>query len=568
MLIIMSVAMFLFYRSFYWQQSGFSKRKLLEAVIIIFGVVVVPAAIVCINPLNNIVSNIFVKFKQLFNLIKENKKKTVVYVVIVVLIYPIVYLVMHGFTDNKYTILAVATVCYVLFFLYALRNYAVKRTEILFAIVALLIGTFQISTIPLLPGMSADDEAHYERTLVLANVFNGVYYEAEVKAFENYASVILEHDTYDKESRNERYEEYNKLYAEKSVINHGFGERGVWSVAYVPSAIGIILAKGLSLSFTNTLFLSKFMNLLAYVIVSYFAIKIIKSGKVLMSVLCLIPTLIYLAGNFSYDTWVFAFMMLGFSFFANMVRTERKIENKEFIAMNICFLIGILPKAIYVFALIPLLFIPRTRFKARKQRALYYVFIVVTVLLLMASFLIPLLLNTGGASDVRGGADVNSAGQIQYILANKGEFVKNLGAFLNSFLSLDKQNALVQYYEYLGKGQFTVLTIVVIAIVAFVDKAEKVKDAIAVRVSSFITFIICNAMVAVSMYIIFTAVASESVAGCQNRYILPTLIPLCLFVIPGIKAERIDKNRLAIVSIAIISLTFIFNIYYLSIIYY
>ncbi len=566
MLICMAIIMFIFYRSLYWPEAGFSWRKLVEALIIVFFIAVLPVLTVSIKSLNGIIDTLFRKCGHLKEFIKAHKKKTIVYVVITVAIYPVLFLIMHNFTENEHIIGAASAVCYVIFFLYALRNYASKRVEILFAIVALVLGSFQISSITLVPGISADDEIHYERTLVLANGLSGFFYQSEVDAIENYTNVIVNADTHEKKTRIVRYEELNKKYDEKIISEHSFEGKGIWSVAYIPSALGIIFARGLSLPFTATLFMGKFFSLIAYIAIFYFAIKRIKTGKLLMAILGLIPTSLYLAGNFSYDAWVFAFMALGFSYFVNMSRSDDKIKTRDIIIMCIFFFVGILPKAIYVFALLPLLFLSKSKFKGKNQRVFYYIALVVMVVLLLSSFLLPLVITGGGEGDARGGTDVNAALQVQYILGNKAEFTKTLAKFLNSFLSLESQEALFQCYEYLGNGKFTVLTMIIIAIIAFVDKDKK--DKLPVRVSSFVAFILCNAMAAIALYITFTPVGARTVAGFQNRYILPTLIPLLYFAFPGLNADRIKRNKLTLVSMAIVAFTFIYTIYSRSIVFY
>ena len=56
---------------------------------------------------------------------------------------------------------------------------------------------------------------------------------------------------------------------------------GTYSLAYVPSAVGIIIGKGLHLPFTQVLICGKMAILLTYIGIIYFAIKRLKYGKTL-----------------------------------------------------------------------------------------------------------------------------------------------------------------------------------------------------------------------------------------------------------------------------------------------
>lgn len=62
--------------------------------------------------------------------------------------------------------------------------------------------------------------------------------------------------------------------------------------------------------------------------------------------------------------------------------------------MNICFLLGIAPKAIYFVIMFVLLFMPVDKFKDKKQRRIYYSIIVGVAIFLMMTFLLPMLINS------------------------------------------------------------------------------------------------------------------------------------------------------------------------------
>ncbi len=57
--------------------------------------------------------------------------------------------------------------------------------------------------------------------------------------------------------------------------------------------------------------------LLTYALTVYFAIRKLKSGKMIMSVIALFPTNIVLASNYSYDPWVTGFSLLGTAYFVS-----------------------------------------------------------------------------------------------------------------------------------------------------------------------------------------------------------------------------------------------------------
>ena len=155
----------------------------------------------------------------------------------------------------------------------------------------------------------------------------------------------------------------------------------------------------------------------------YFAIKKLKNGKVLLAVIGLSTTTMFMASSMSYDFWVIGFTTLGYSFFISELQNrDKKLEYRNIIMMNICFLLGIAPKAIYFVIMFVLLFMPVDKFKDKKQRRIYYSIIVGVAIFLMMTFLLPMLINSPGTGDSRGGSDVNSTEQIKYILSNPIEY--------------------------------------------------------------------------------------------------------------------------------------------------
>ena len=69
---------------------------------------------------------------------------------------------------------------------------------------------------------------------------------------------------------------------------------------------------------------------------------------------------------------------------------------------------------------------PVNKFKDKKQRKIYYAIIIGTAIFLMMTFLLPMLINSPGTGDSRGGSDVNSTEQIKYILSNPLEYSDTL----------------------------------------------------------------------------------------------------------------------------------------------
>lgn len=127
------------------------------------------------------------------------------------------------------------------------------------------------------------------------------------------------------------------------------------------------LARLFKMSFGNIYILGRLVNLIVYVTTMTFAIRKIKKGKILLSVIGLLPTVMFLSSTISYDPFVLSFISLGMAYLLNAVMDEEKITVKDFIRGCLFLGIGCTAKAIYAPLFLVGLMIPADRFKDKKR---------------------------------------------------------------------------------------------------------------------------------------------------------------------------------------------------------
>lgn len=564
-LLLMLALSTIFLNSFYWPYQEISKRKILVAIIVFFGVVVVPILIITINDLYRFVEDVI---KVVANVVKDlgkNKKKVMFFVILALLTlafsWIITSVVSNYILRNEYNVrlfyLCVTIIALVLVFAFMWKQ-ATKKIENVFLIVALTLGLFCIGVTPDKVGVSWDDQIHYERTLEISNFLNGIMYKADEKNIEVY--VYLNTMGYDRETDYEYVEDMESSYAAKEFSLHEFSEYGVWSVSYIPGVIGIILGRGLGLSYTGVFNMGRFFNLLTYCMLIYFAIKRLKYGKVLVATVGLIPSTLFMASCYTYDSWVTGFTVLGFAYFFAELQEDSPVQTKNMLIMIGSIVIGCLVKAIYFPILFPLLFIPKNKFKNSRQRKIYYSVIIGGGLFLVGTFLLPMLINGAGTGDVRGGLEVNSTEQIKFILANPLAYAKILVEFLKNYISLGSSAPMLQFYAYAGNGSFYSIVSIMLVVLAFLDRGEREQNYNIIRVTGLIGCIVAIALASTALYISFTAVASETIAGMQGRYLIPTIFPALYAIGSGGITHKYNKNACVCVPMIIIAITFIYNL--------
>ncbi len=475
---------------------------------------------------------------------------------------------------NIYRVLIITTIMCIVIFSIIYRNLIWKYTHIYYFALVMTIGTITILTIPSTVGITADDQIHYAKTADLSYGGKGKVSETDAYvAMAVYTNFIQNGEMYNHISRYEWNDYINNNHKEYPILVSIFeaipgGARlSITSVAYIPGAIGLIVGRGLGLCFTTTFMLGKWMNLLAYSLIFSIAIKIIKGrGKILISVMGVIPTILFSAASYSYDWWVISFVLLGYTIFINLLNQDGKIQTKRMLLIMTIMIIGILPKAIYFPLIFPMIFVKKDKCVSPYMiRAL----VICSMMFLVSTILLPMLTATGGVGDVRGGTDVNSTEQIKFIINNPLQYTKVLLNFLKTYLSPDEAYHYLTFLLYYGQAPYYSICLLVIAIVSMLDNenAENLRKIllyhkIIVVFSCAITIV----FVATALYITFTSVGSDGIAGCHPRYILPTIFPFVYFSTNmKIQIDKGIKRDLYIVSTNIMIMVYFWGIFSLRV---
>lgn len=283
----------------------------------------------------------------------------------------------------------------------------------------------------------------------------------------------------------------------------------------------------------------------------------------------MIPTAVYIASNYSYDWWVTALSVLGYALFENAMQDEE--PHRSVILVMVVWFLAFLPKAVYLTLTIPVIAVLAAKGKKSKKGL---VAVLVVMLLLAASFMVPLIASRGSAySDMRGGTEVSAIGQIQFILANPIQYLKTLARFLWRYINPDKSVEIFGYYILFGTGKYYSVVLILLTLAAFVDNTkigtEKFRGVNMLRLWSLTGIFITLVLVATSMYISFTPVGLNDINGVQPRYMIPVIFPFLYYVCRvNIDIPQKIKGSVAVYGSMLLSLVLCFNIYVQCICFY
>lgn len=466
-------------------------------------------------------------------------------------------------------------ICFIVFFLCQMRAIAIKRMEMVFAVIALILGVFYIAVSPATVGVSWDDEVHYGRTVsLLSYLSGGKYYYADEDQITSYQNTIASYTDeqksgFNRENRRNVSEKTNREYSEKVKGNNPQGYESFSSIAYIPAALGILSGRILRLSWVACFNLGRFFNLLCYVFVTSLAIKKLHSGKLLCALVGLIPSTIFMAGSYSYDPWVISWSLLGFAEFFNAVADDdQKISVKQWMKMLLTFAVGFLPKMVYVVTLFPLLFVKSEKFEnPKKALALKMAVILMAVLLALSYFVPEMIRGALAVGDSRGGTNVSTIGQMHFILAHSGNVASIILHFFIQYAGLSIV-PYTQLYAYLGIGSFDAIIFIILFTSIFLENTPEHKVPFAIKLTGIIGLILGVFSVIMSMYMSFNPVGAQTIAGVQNRYLFPLFFPLGYYLIPRNGRIKWEKENVAVYPIAAFAFSFIYNVYTLCIVYY
>lgn len=305
------------------------------------------------------------------------------------------------------------------------------------------------------------------------------------------------------------------------------------SLPHLPSGVFMAVARLFGGSFQVTFLAGEFANLLVYAFLTYFAIKKLKSGKMIMAVFALFPTNLLIATNFSYDYWVTGFTMLGVAYFIGECQDrDHYISVKDTIIMCGAFALACVPKQIYV----PLMLLPFLMPKDKiKNKKVYYTICIALIVMLFGSLLTRTSSEVSTGGDVRGGGEVSLVDQLYYILANPYDFWMTLVTHLRSYLSLAYMHQCITNYANLGVTTWgSTIFILVLCFVVITDKNEydKFSSTWLIKAYTIAMYLGVAVLVSVSFYLVFTPVGANYIAGCQARYMFPAMIPFLMLVAP------------------------------------
>ena len=455
-------------------------------------------------------------------------------------------------TFSNYRMFFFALIFFSLILIFTERKLLLKHLEWLYGGMALGFGILLIS----ISGPQAvtwDEEAHFTNAYVSSLAKNDT---RDLAAESNFSRAAVTVNTGEERILLERYmNTLSESSREENIswnIQAGVRQR----LIYFPMSVLMWLARCLHLPFSVQYAAGRMGNLLFCILLNMTAIRLLQK-KVLLTVIALLPTLIFQSCMITYDGVIFASLTLGVVFCLYMRQHENMKRKKSlclFFSALFLFLWASLAKPVYLPAALFLLFplkniIGRCPEKQKKRIKKFTLAIAVMMVLAAAGFAVWLILGIAGgnllvASDLRGGTS-DVAAQLTSILQHPLSFLKML---LGEILTMDNfrnfgdpslnrylvSNLMFLNLYVLGtlKDAWSLILLPLLAMVflASPEKREIPANIKAVRITALLTVLGSALLIWLSMYLFFTPVGSSGIEGVQARYFLPLALPFACLV--------------------------------------
>lgn len=323
------------------------------------------------------------------------------------------------------------------------------------------------------------------------------------------------------------------------------GNIGGWRnlISYFPMALFLKVGMMIGLPFSELYLFGKIGNLLFYIIAIFWAIRLAKRKKLFLAFIAMMPTSIFLAASYTYDSVGFALIVLGSVFWGNEMFCPEGIGSKKNIVAALLLLTaGSLSKLVYLPLTLGIVLLPQCcKFIKRNGKFCRIVgagiaaVVLVAVLFVLCSGTLSRILNF---ADIRGG-NTNIVAQMWSMVTHPLESIR---LFVSNMLQMDNfrntgsqsmdqffiGNLLFLNYHQWGvmDDKWSLLLVpVLVMLLLYRDEAERKKRKIVPwkRVVLILCVLSTVFLIWVVMYLAFTPVGDNEIIGVQPRYYLPVL---------------------------------------------
>ena len=315
---------------------------------------------------------------------------------------------------------------------------------------------------------------------------------------------------------------------------------------YYPIAAIVSMMRIIKAPYQIVFLSGRIANLLFFVLIMVLAMKLSPKFQKTITAICFLPTTIWLASSYSYDSWNMSLCILFFAYCMYCKDREEKVKWRDLIVL--CTICAVLSPIKVVYALIGacIILIPRDRFKNVFHQIMSYILIILSgftaAMKGRGSTVIDYV--TTQEQDVRSVVENRQGYTISWVLENPLQTIK---VYINTLIERGERYVYTaiggDFLEY-QISQLLIYIILFIFLLIIMNELNDNKPTIRERIISGGIFLAGAAAVLTAFLFSYSVIHKESIGtinGVQGRYFLPffVLLPIAL----QCKLIRIDGKE-------------------------
>lgn len=309
-------------------------------------------------------------------------------------------------------------------------------------------------------------------------------------------------------------------------------------IQYLPSAIGIYMARLLGGSIADIYYAGRFFNLIGYIVLVAFTLKVLLYKRKSFYVIFLMPMLLALASVYSVDSIMVGVISLWIAYCLKLYEQKEKITGKQlFILLGIFTLIGTLKSMSYLPIALFVFMIPIRKLIKENKKYLAPI-ILLGIFSVIINIGITLYLQSDQLSDPRV-ENTNAMEQIEYIKEEPSNYIKILGKHIKTTLTEFSALSYLNGPMFFGNDFDNIFLILLLFLfyTGITDDSKNLNKK--VKWIAIITFFVVLSITSTLLYISYTPLQDDEIKGYQLRYIFPiiSLIVICL------SSEKIKNQK-------------------------
>ncbi len=505
--------------------------------------------------------------KTLIEKIYKNEKNNKFFYIIefVSTVILILSIIKHNVTGNAfyYYSFFVSIIPFIISFLFLIAKYK-KKLEYLFLVIIIPLGLGYL--IFMIPNQVPDEPSHIAKAYTLSQleVFN-----SKDKNNVPILKVPLQLEGNGVSDIND-YQDINFMLGIKTNYNKEIRTVANTAASYFPMmylfpSIGLGIGRVLDLSIYTSIYLAQFFNLLFFVIIGFFAIKIIPFGKLIIFTYLLTPMMLQQAASCSADNFLNCCIIIFVSYilFLKFNKSINKISIKQSICLGSLIIFIACSKIVYLpVCLLVLLLYKKLNESSKHTKIILIMSMILAIALACLFYLYSSSFSIHEAYKIQNNVDLKF--QLKNVIANPINYaltlIDTLGVKQEMYIStFVGQN--LGWFNIPGSYFSTLLFVILLVIAPFLEKAKYFFKRNEKIIINFIVFIIFNFILG-AMYLTWTSVGANVIEGVQGRYFIPIIfLTLLTLVMHNKHIEFKNTNIVYFILIFLINVNSLYTVY-------